>query len=59
MVHTLSKSEMIFQMKGSLMTMETNQEVTRKCAGIGGSVGLANSKWCVQAFEPLYIPFRE
>lgn len=41
------------------MTMEVNQEVTRKCAGIGGSVCLANSKWCVQAFKPLYIPFGE
>lgn len=41
------------------MTMEVNQEVTCKCAGIGGSVCLANSKWCVQAFQPLYIPFGE
>lgn len=41
------------------MMMEVNQEVTRKCPGMGGSVCLANSKWCVQAFKPLYIPFGE
>lgn len=50
---------MIFQTKGSLMTVEVNQEVTRKRAGIGGSVRAAISKWCVRAFEPLYIPFGE
>lgn len=51
--------EVIFQMKTSLMTVEVNQEVTHKRAGIGRSVFLANSKWCVRAFEPLYIPFGE
>lgn len=54
MPRELSKSEIIFQMKGSLIMVEDNQEVTRKCARIGGSVCLAKCKWCARA---LYIPF--
>lgn len=38
------------------MTVEVNQEVTRKCARIGGSVCWAKCKWCAGA---LYIPFSE
>lgn len=41
------------------MMMEANQEVTRKCPGMVGVSAFANSKWCVRAFEPLYIPFGE
>lgn len=44
LARALSESEMVFQMKGSLMTVEVNQEVTRKCVSIGGSVCQANSK---------------